>query len=116
MKNLLFSLNGRVPRKTYWLFFIASLLSTIAVVVIDETLAGADDSALPLASLIFSLAIIWPSIAVAVKRWHDRDKSGWWMLISLIPVVGPLWALVENGFLPGTAGDNRFGPSPLPRV
>lgn len=63
--------------------------------------------------VIYSIAILWAGLAVSVKRWHDRDKSGWWILIGLIPVIGTIWVLVENGFLPGTAGPNRFGPDPL---
>lgn len=48
-----------------------------------------------------------------IKRWHDLDKSGWWVLINFIPIVGGLWCLVECGFLKGTVGPNRFGPDPL---
>jgi uncharacterized membrane protein YhaH (DUF805 family) len=65
-----------------------------------------------LLSGIFSLLVIIPAILVYIKRWHDRDKSGWWMLILLIPIVGAIWFLVELGFLPGTPGPNRFGPPP----
>jgi uncharacterized membrane protein YhaH (DUF805 family) len=111
MKNLLLSLNGRIPRKTYWMFFLAIIVLSVVGLILDSLMAGDDIEAFPLFSLIISLAIIWPSIAVTVKRWHDRDKSGWWMLITLIPLVGPIWALVENGFLAGTEGDNRFGPA-----
>ncbi len=56
--------------------------------------------------------LAWTHLAVFVKRWHDRDKSGWWMLINLIPVVGQIWTLIECGFLDGTQGPNRHGPSP----
>jgi uncharacterized membrane protein YhaH (DUF805 family) len=59
---------------------------------------------------IFSLAVIYPSIIVYIKRWHDRDKSGWWTLILLIPVVGAIWFVIAQGFLAGTPGPNRFGP------
>lgn len=62
--------------------------------------------------LFFIFCLIWVDLANSVKRWHDRDKSGWWILISIIPIVGPIWALIECGFLPGTYGNNRFGPSP----
>ncbi len=65
-----------------------------------------------LVGLIF-LLIIWPALAISVKRWHDRDKSGWWVLIGLVPLIGGLWALIETGFLPGTEGDNQYGPDPL---
>ena len=109
MKDLLFSLNGRIPRKTYWIYYLATILALVAASVID----GALSATTPVVTLLVSLALVWPGIAVTVKRWHDRDKSGWWMLITLVPVIGAIWALVENGFLAGTAGDNRFGQSPL---
>src|SRR3989338_4432536 len=60
----------------------------------------------------FALAISLYLIAAA-KRWHDRDKSAWWILIIFIPIVGQLWTLIENGFLAGTNGENRFGADPL---
>jgi uncharacterized membrane protein YhaH (DUF805 family) len=53
------------------------------------------------------------SLAGAVKRLHDRDRSGWFYLIFFVPVIGTLWLLVELGFLRGTQGENRFGPDPL---
>jgi uncharacterized membrane protein YhaH (DUF805 family) len=62
---------------------------------------------------VFLLSLI--AIIVQVKRWHDRDKSGWWVLINFIPLVGPLWTLIECGFIKGTTGENRFGPDPLAR-
>lgn len=65
----------------------------------------------PLIGLV-GLAAIWMKLAVMVKRWHDRDKSGWWMLIGLVPVIGDLWLLIECGFLDGTPGTNKYGPSP----
>ena len=58
------------------------------------------------------LVMIWPALAIQAKRWHDVDKSAWWILIGLVPVVGSLIALVFNGFIAGTPGANRFGPSP----
>ena len=61
---------------------------------------------------LLSLLMLWPSLAVCAKRWHDVDKSAWWILISLVPFVGGIIALVFNGFIPGTPGTNRFGPPP----
>lgn len=60
-----------------------------------------------------SLVTLWVSIAADVRRYHDRDKSGWWVFIVLVPVVGAAWLFVECGFLLGTVGPNRFGPDPL---
>jgi uncharacterized membrane protein YhaH (DUF805 family) len=63
--------------------------------------------------LIVNLLLLWPAVAVSVKRWHDRNRSGWWILINLLPIIGWAWALIENGLLRGTAGPNRFGADPL---
>ena len=62
---------------------------------------------------IVGVLAFWISLAVGVKRWHDRNKSGWWMLIILVPVIGSLWYLIECGFLKGTTGPNTYGPDPL---
>ncbi len=60
------------------------------------------------------LVFLYSSVVVQIKRWHDRDKKGWWIFINFIPFIGTIWALVENGILKGTKGPNRFGPSRLP--
>ncbi len=109
--RLLLSRDGRIPRKVYWLNFV------LPYVVVSIVLSLAD-SALDLGelqplSLIFWLLTLWPSICVAAKRCHDRDKSAWWMLINIVPVIGWLWWVIEFGCLRGTIGPNRFGPDPL---
>jgi len=48
-------------------------------------------------------------MVIQIRRWHDRDKSGWWVFIGFIPIIGPLWTLIELGFLPGTPGPNHYG-------
>jgi uncharacterized membrane protein YhaH (DUF805 family) len=63
--------------------------------------------------LILLAVMIWPSICIYGKRFHDRDKSAWWILISFVPIVGVIWLSVECGLLQGTDGPNRFGPDPL---
>ncbi len=67
---------------------------------------------IPLLGFIFSIATIVPSLAVQVRRLHDIDKSGWWILISFIPIIGAIWLIVWF-CLKGTEGDNRFGSDPL---
>jgi hypothetical protein len=52
-------------------------------------------------------------LAGQAKRWHDRDKSAWWVLVYFIPIIGWLWSFIVAGFLRGTSGYNRFGPDPL---
>ena len=57
--------------------------------------------------------VLWIGLSVQIKRWHDRNKSGWWALLNLIPVIGQIWILIECGILPGTVGGNRFGRASL---
>ncbi len=59
------------------------------------------------------LALTVVNILVTIKRAHDRDRSGWFLLIVFIPFIGSLWLLIELGFLRGTVGGNRFGPDPV---
>jgi len=71
---------------------------------------GVNESLFLVVFVLLYIPVIWISLAIQVKRWHDRDKYGWWIFISLIPIIGPIWAFVENGCLSGTDGVNRFGP------
>ena len=106
---LLFSFNGRVGRLPFWLFTLVSIAVIVgpALFVYGAGTAAADNFV-----NIASLLLLWPALAGQVKRWHDRDKSAWWLLINLVPIIGGLWALVENGFLPGSPSTNRYGTSP----
>jgi len=105
---LLFSFQGRISRKPYWIFNLIILFGWMVLGLFTEVSPEIDQISRP--QLMFMLWILWPSLAVQAKRWHDRNKSAWWILINFIPLIGPLWALIENGFLPGTPGPNRFGP------
>ncbi len=106
LAQVLFSFRGRVPRKVFWLY---GVLGPLLISVMLEMLLGIVGVSERKAELATSLLLVWPCLAVAVKRWHDRDKSGWWVLIHLVPVIGLIWALVENGLMRGSAGANRFG-------
>ena len=108
-QQFLLSPQGRVSRQQYWLMILISVPFIIAA----SWKSGGIEHLGEGSAVLFLLPIIWPSTVVTIKRWHDRDKSGWWVLINLIPIVGDIWSLVENGFLKGTSGDNRFGPDPL---
>ena len=105
--------NGRARRKEYWLFYLFLILGYIVTAVIDLMTGSFDEiSGFGILSGLFFLGIIIPSIAVQIRRLHDQDKSGWWVLIGLIPFVGGLVLLVFM-CLPGTNGDNRFGADPI---
>src|SRR5262249_44348098 len=100
--------HGRTTRRRFWLGFVAPfLLLFILAILWDPPIAP------PLTTLAVMGASVWPGIAVGAKRFHDRDKSGWFLLIFLVPVLGLLWLLIELGFFRGTVGHNRFGPDPL---
>jgi uncharacterized membrane protein YhaH (DUF805 family) len=114
-KWLLLSIDGRIPRSTYWLKFILPVFVLgIVANLLDNVLGtGGPTGYGGLISGLFGLAMLWPYIATGVKRLHDRNQSGWWMLILLIPVVGFFFWLINMGILKGTTGPNRFGPDPL---
>lgn len=108
--DLFFSFDGRINRGKYWLgiagiYVVSWLLAILAVAV--------NSAAIWFVVAVVILAMIWPGLAVSIKRWHDRGKSGWWILIGLIPLIGFWWVLIECGFIEGTVGDNEYGPNPL---
>ena len=123
MANLLFSFQGRANRARFWLvaFGILIVEAIIVVAVFGNTVMSGDPEKVlaaigPLAGIVlFAFAVVatWISLALGVKRFHDRNKSGWWVLIVFVPVIGHLWYLIECGFLRGTPGPNAYGPDPL---
>ncbi len=118
------SFDGRIPRMTFWLgvlvlliieWVLFALFGGMAMMNLDMSDPAAAEQAMsgmwPI--WIISLIFLWPSLAIYTKRWHDRDKSGWWSLILFVPLIGFIWFLVECGFLRGTEGPNRFGDDPV---
>jgi uncharacterized membrane protein YhaH (DUF805 family) len=75
--------------------------------------AAMEGMSFPIWVWIILIPLIWMSLAVSAKRWHDVDKSAWWILIGLVPFIGGLIALIFNGFIAGTPGPNRFGEGPM---
>lgn len=105
---LLFSIEGRIPRMAYWFASLIVLGAYLTAVILAATFIR-DQKSLQLATALLNLPLLWVSVALQVKRWHDRDKSGWWFLICFIPIIGSLWSFIELGFFRGTYGPNRFG-------
>lgn len=112
-KYLFTSLEGRIGRQSYWMGILAIAVISAISSLFDVLLGTAGEYGYGPISGIVSLIMIYPLIMLYAKRWHDRGKSGWWTLISFVPVIGGLWMLIECGFLRGTDGPNRFGPDPL---
>jgi len=111
-KQFYLSAQGRVNRKQLWLYLVLpAVVVSLILSLIDAAIGTVDpESGLGLLSGLWSLIILIPAILIYIKRFHDRDKSGWWVLIGLIPIIGALWLLIELGFLKGTEGPNRYGP------
>jgi uncharacterized membrane protein YhaH (DUF805 family) len=145
MSQLLFSFSGRLNRKPYWLTTLALIAVLIVAVIVIMgvagglgALTGGDGAGLGaglILLLLLYIPLLWIGLALGVKRLHDRNKSGWWLLLfwflpailqgagehlggiglalSVIGLVISLWGLVEIGFLRGTVGPNQYGPDPL---
>ena len=111
-KKFYLSPEGRVNRKQFWLWLVLPLTVIAILLGFIDLRTGTYDPELGigLCTGIFGLLSLIPTVIVYIKRFHDRDKSGWWVLIGLIPIIGAIWLLIELGFLAGTPGPNRFGP------
>jgi len=115
----MFSFDGRVSRSKFWLVFLLSIFVSFVVVlfsilalpvlIIMGTFSPTIASIVSWLLYLLMIPMWWISIATTVKRFHDRNKSGWWYLIALVPFIGFFWILIECGFLKGTAGANNFG-------
>src|SRR6266571_3963720 len=105
-------LSGRARRNEYWMFFLFNLIIIIALSLIGRVVLGNAGSVL---SSIYSLAVLLPGLGVTVRRLHDTDRSGWWILIELVPVIGVIVLIV---FLvqDSQAGDNQYGPNPKEEI
>jgi len=109
--------SGRARRSEYWLFALFTFAVSIAITILRLIVAGPQSlennsfDVLSLVSLSFSLAMFIPSLAVSFRRLHDTDRSAWWILIGLIPLIGAIVLLVFY-CMPGTTGPNKFGADP----
>ena len=109
LAQLYLGVRGRIPRRTYWLHGVLSLLLLGVVVNGLLVIARVDEDT---SGKLVNLAFLWPLIAVSAKRQHDFNFSAWWALIHFVPAVGSILLIVVDGIMPGTPGANRFGPDP----
>ena len=110
MRWLLFSAQGRLSRKPYWLFILAAFIVQYALFLIAD--AG---ELLAYISTFIYLAVVVVSVLVAIKRCHDRARSGWFLLVGLVPILN-LWPVIELGFFRGTIGSNKYGQDQLEKL
>lgn len=105
MVNLLFSTKGRIPRWTFWLAYLPILFGAAPLVILIENYA---DNNPILVFLVLGL-YVWVAVCLAAKRLHDSDVDG---AYSVFILLIPLLAAIVIGAIPGTRGENRFGPDP----
>lgn len=103
----LFNLSGRIGRAEIWLRAVAYSVAFFLVLLIAA--ATGSDGLTMLITIIGYVALFLLSLSANFKRWHDRGKSGKWVLIGLIPIIGGIWSFIELGFVPGTDGPNEYG-------
>lgn len=115
MKQLLFTAQGRISRSEFWKGVAILVAVAVAVAIVSGLVRNISALRIPMALLTVVVAIVQlvGSLFLNIKRYHDRNKSGWWVLIGIVPVVGQIWNFVETGCLRGTVGPNRFGPDPV---
>ena len=103
---------GRASRPEYWWFVLAQIVVMLVAMFLDSML-GTDigDSGYGFIYLGVALALLVPAIAVGVRRLHDTDRSGWWLLLAFIPIVGAIILIVFMAS-EGNKGDNQYGPPP----
>ncbi|MCX0429841.1 DUF805 domain-containing protein [Aeromonas veronii] len=99
--------SGRARRTEYWMFVLCNVIVMLLLGMVDKMIGGDNE----LISSIYSLAVLLPSLAVAARRLHDTDRSAWWLLLGLIPVIGTL-VLIYFMVCNGQQGPNRFGDDP----
>lgn len=91
--RLFFSFSGKIKRSEFWLATLGLWITAGIGAAMFENSDGI--------LILIILTAVWSGVAIQVKRWHDRNKSGLWVLINIIPYIGPIWSLVELGFIPG---------------
>ena len=98
--------SGRARRQEYWMFVLFNFIIAIVLGIIEGIIG------IPgILSTLYMLAVLLPSIAVSVRRLHDTDRTGWWLLIGFVPVIGFIVLLIFM-VMDSTAGENQYGPNP----
>ncbi len=103
---------GRARRKEYWMFVLFNFIFSIFAMILDNILGTAMEGVgYGLFYILYALAVFIPSLAVSVRRLHDVGKSGWMLLVGLIPIIGAIWLLVLM-VTDSKPGENKYGPNP----
>jgi uncharacterized membrane protein YhaH (DUF805 family) len=104
--------DGRARRKEYWFFFLFTIIVSVILAIIDN-LTGTYNSKVGIGLLggLYALGTLLPGIGVTIRRLHDTGRTGWWILIAFVPIVGGIILLIFM-VLDGNPGENKYGPDP----
>ncbi|MEY3480675.1 MAG: hypothetical protein RIQ71_1450 [Verrucomicrobiota bacterium] len=102
---------GRAPRKAFWMFLLFNIIAIVALTVVEGLIGLRGEGGYGILSGLYSLAVILPALALAVRRLHDTGRSGWWILIGLVPAIGGIILIVFYA-LDSQPGTNQYGPNP----
>jgi uncharacterized membrane protein YhaH (DUF805 family) len=102
---------GRARRKAYWMFVLFNLIALVILRFIEGAVGLSGQNGYGILTGLYTLAIILPLIALAVRRLHDTGRSGWWLLIGLVPLIGPI-VLIVFYVTDSQPGTNQYGPNP----
>lgn len=108
--------SGRARRKEFWMFVLFNMTFALCAMLLDNFLGttiqiAGEDAGYGLIYIIYSLFVLIPNLALSVRRMHDVGKSGWFLLIAFIPIIGAIWLLVLD-CTDGEKGTNKWGPNP----
>ncbi|MGE0233729.1 MAG: DUF805 domain-containing protein [Flavobacteriaceae bacterium] len=106
-----FGFTGRAARSEFWYFILFVIVIGVVLNIIDSAIFGMGMGGVGILGGIFSLASLIPEIAVAIRRLHDSGRTGWWLLLVLIPLIGWL-VLIYFYVQPSQPGANQYGPNP----
>jgi uncharacterized membrane protein YhaH (DUF805 family) len=105
--------SGRARRKEYWYFMLFNIIATIVLAFGDGLLGTFDpETGIGFLGLIYALGVMLPGIGVTIRRLHDTNRTGWWLLLILIPLIGPVILLIFT-VLNSDPGENQYGPNPI---
>ncbi len=103
--------SGRARRKEYWMFFLFNLIIYFVLGIIGEIVRIAPQINGGVLASIYALGVLIPGVAVGVRRLHDTNRSGWWLLINFVPLIGTV-VLIVFMVQDSQTGDNRYGQNP----
>ena len=96
---------GRARRKEYWMYVLFDIIAMVILAIIGTVIN------FPYLASIYGLAVLLPSLAVAIRRLQDTGRSGWWIFITLVPAIGSIWLIVLLA-TDSQPGQNQYGPNP----